>query len=695
MTTRYYRFRLLYAIMLTFIFGVYSTGFSQYNTKEGTRQVHLDFHTSEMMENVGHEFSKTQFQQALKLGKVNSINVFAKGHHGWCYYDTKIGERHPNLKFDLLQSQIDACHEAGVRVQAYFTVGWSAKDAREHPEWIIKSKEGEAFNFGGKITPEIAKGEAPLPFYTWDALSPEGEYLDLILAHVRELVDNYDLDGYFFDIIPIQYYNYNQLSVEDMIANGVDTDNEVEVEKYHIQKMEKFLSETRKIILSKNPDASIFYNWTTHFSIEQSLDYGLEKYNTKFDLEDLPTTWDGYDLFPLRMKYYANLGKECVAMSGKFHTAWGEFGGFKHKDAILYEAASMVAFGANVNFGDQLHPAGMMDMGTYENIGYAYDYIEKIEDYGIGAKHEAAVAVWFANSKESDEGVVKILLENQVNFVVANTSQDWSKIKVLIIPDAANLIPADIERIQVFIDNGGKLLVLGRGALNGSKDAFVFDLGVEYLGDSYFDVDYTIVDKQVSQDLISSPFLNYEPSIRVKPLQGTEVLASIREPYFNRRINAYSSHQNTPYKLYNADYPAITKKGNIIFIAGALGKSYFKMGARVHRQLFINCLNLLNNNPMLKVDLPSSGRANLLHQIEKNRYVVHLTYGTPHQRGRAQVIEDLVPLYNTPVSVDFDKTIKRAYTVPSMNTVELKEKNGRWEFILPKFAIHSAIVFEY
>ena len=64
-------------------------------------------------------------------------------------------------------------------------------------------------------------------------------------------------------------------------------------------------------------------------------------------------------------------------MSGKFHKAWGEFGGFKHRDAILYEAASMVAFGANVNFGDQLHPSGTMEMSTYENIGYAYEYVEK------------------------------------------------------------------------------------------------------------------------------------------------------------------------------------------------------------------------------------------------------------------------------------------------------------------------------
>ena len=39
------------------------------------RQVHLDFHTSEFVP-VGNNFSKDQFQNALKAGHVNSITVF-------------------------------------------------------------------------------------------------------------------------------------------------------------------------------------------------------------------------------------------------------------------------------------------------------------------------------------------------------------------------------------------------------------------------------------------------------------------------------------------------------------------------------------------------------------------------------------------------------------------------------------------
>ena len=116
-------------------FLVTSYGYSQSDIvvltkKEGTRQVHLDFHTSELIEDIGKSFSKKQFQKALQIGNVNSINIFAKCHHGWTYYPSKIGERHPHLDFDLLGQQIEVCHEIGVTAQAYVTVGWSAKDAR-------------------------------------------------------------------------------------------------------------------------------------------------------------------------------------------------------------------------------------------------------------------------------------------------------------------------------------------------------------------------------------------------------------------------------------------------------------------------------------------------------------------------------------------------------------------------------------
>ena len=77
------------------------------------RQIHLDFHTSPYIKGIGENFDSREFIKTLKDAHVNSINLFAKCHHGMYYYPTKIGTMHPNLTFDLFGEQIKACKPSG------------------------------------------------------------------------------------------------------------------------------------------------------------------------------------------------------------------------------------------------------------------------------------------------------------------------------------------------------------------------------------------------------------------------------------------------------------------------------------------------------------------------------------------------------------------------------------------------------
>lgn len=657
---------------------------------EGSRQIHLDFHTSEDIEGIGAHFDKKQFQEALIKGNVNSINIFAKGHHSWSYYPTEIGHTHPHLDFDLMGAQIEACKEIGVSVRLYFTVGWSANDAISHPEWAVLRKDGSnSFRDMLKVTgPDETFGG-------WEYLAPEGPYAELILRQTEEILQNYDVDGIWYDIHQPEWLNYNEYSMADMEALGIDPENLEAVLLRNNQKYHEFFQRTHDLIIKYKPDATVYYNGTTRTYNDDNISlfkYDFQKYNTKHDLEDLPTAWGGYDIFPWRSKYFANTGKEIVAMSGKFHKAWGEFGGFKHKEAILYEAASMIAFGANANFGDQLHPSGIMDIPTYENIGYAFDYVEKIEAYGIGGKNISRIGLYTSESKAAIEGTVQMLIEEQLNFNVVNTLDDWSDIEVLILT-SGGVLDMDMDRIHSFINRGGKVLAMGEGIIKDGKP--IIDIGATYLGKASFDVDYTLVNEQLSSEIVPSPFLNYSPAIRLHPEEETEVLASIREPYFSRTLEHYCSHMNTPYQLEDAEHPAVIRKGNIIFLAHDLDRQYFHEGARIHRQLFVNALSLLLEKPMLEVEMPSMGRVNLLKQEHKKRYVAHLLYASPIQRGSVRVIEDLIPLYNIPLTIDVEEKVKKAYMIPSGKKLKLKREDGRVSVLVPEFTCHTGIVFEY
>ncbi|MBO7177324.1 MAG: beta-galactosidase, partial [Clostridia bacterium] len=105
------------------------------------RQVHLDFHTSEHIPDIGKQFDKRQFQEALKTSHVDSITVFSKCHHGWSYHPTKANRMHPNLSFDLLAAQIEAAHEIDVRTPVYISAGFDEKYAHEHPDHLMRRRD--------------------------------------------------------------------------------------------------------------------------------------------------------------------------------------------------------------------------------------------------------------------------------------------------------------------------------------------------------------------------------------------------------------------------------------------------------------------------------------------------------------------------------------------------------------------------
>ena len=660
-----------------------------------TRQVHLDFHTSEQIPNIGAQFDKKQFQSALLEGNINQINIFSKGHHGYSYYPTKVGTMHPHLDFDLLGAQLEACHEIGVKAPFYFTVGWSVLDAEQHPEWVMRDAAGKMLSIN--IDPE-AKPDDRRGHYSWKCLDPTpgGAYHSYILKNVEEICQRYkDLDGFWFDIYHIKPSSFSAHSKFRMEAEGIDIKNIKAVEKSYALALKAHMNELRKLVYSYHPEATVFFNQATHLTKKAIFEQALYEENTHAELEDLPTTWGGYDKLPLEAKFHLGKNTPVVAMSGKFHKAWGEFGGFKHADAIKFEAATMISFGASCNFGDQLHPEGKMDMETYKNIGEAYSYVEKIEDYGPGGKPYSNLGMWLSLIPSSDYGIVKMLLQLHRDFVVADLN-NLKDLDLVVLPSQKTLNTEEAQALQEWNEKGGKLIIFEKGGMLKGTEKFALDVGTRFVAHSPFDFDFTVINEVLNDEVVSTPFVNYESGIRTKVTSG-KPLAMIREPYFNRTYASYSSHRETPYKTTNSDYPAIVYHKNTIFFAHQIDQLYYNHGMRIHRQLFENAINYLNYQPVVQVNhLPSAGKVSLLHQKKQNRFVVHLLYSPPLLRANnVEVIEDFVEISKVDLEFRLDRPIQKVYQIPSGEELEFEVKEGLLKLKVPAFTMHTAIVLEY
>lgn len=653
-----------------------------------SRQVHLDFHTSGDIPAVGSKFDKTAFQDALKAGHVNSITIFAKCHHGYCYFPTKVGTQHPTMdpQQDLVQQMMDAAHEIGVYAPVYLTLGWSVLDAQEHPEWIARKKDG---SFYGHHYDVNADQDAVKPESSWLHLCSAGGYRAYLYELTEEVCKRYqDLDGLFFDIVYLYDECYCDSCRRGMAQLGLNPEEAQDARAYYEMQKRVTVEGLTAILNRYHPNASIFFN-SGGAELHKPQWHDI---NTHFELEDLPTTWGGYDKMPIRAKYFMRSGKDYLGMTGKFHRSWGEFGGYKTPGALKYECASLLSNGARISIGDQMHPLGYLDMETYKNIGEAYSYVEKIEAYCFDVKETSELGVMINRNQEINEAVSTLLLDCHVDFDVIHSEKDLENFKTVLLPDGYTLTDSYAKAIDAFLARGGRLLMLGGSGLNEEKTAFAFHCPFTYDGKSEYDKDFFEVTEAISRDMVTAPILCYESAYRVSG-EG-KILSYIREPYFSRTYRHYCSHYNTPYVSERASYCGAIQNGNLIYIAHPLATMYKEYGSVYHRTYFKNILELLFKNKV-QAELPVQGRLHLTRQEEKKRYILHLLYASPVQRGGVSVIEDLPELDQIPVTVEVDHPIRQAYLVPQNEPLAFRQSGNQASFTVPKLSCHQIVALEY
>jgi hypothetical protein len=489
-----------------------------------------------------------------------------------------------------------------------------------------------------------------------------------------------------------------------MLAEGLDPENNADLTRYSLEVGRRFMRRASGLIRERRPEATIFYNARTRIEAEPA--YGMKAElpsMTHVEIESLPSGFWGYNHFPLFVRYFNNLHGEILGMTGRFHRIWGDFGGVKAQAALDYECFSMLASGAKCSIGDQLHPRGVLERDVYARIGNTYASVEAKEPWCAGATPLAELGVLLTTSptasgeihkvSDADEGAMRMLLELQYQFQFVDREADLSRYAVVILPDTVALDDELADKVGAYLGDGGKLLLTGRAGLTPAGDAFALaEVGVDYLGQGEYDPDYIACGPAIAEGIPNLPIVQYGRGNRVRPRDGTDVLARTVIPFFQRSWRHFCSHYQTPYDR-DSGLPAVTRKGDVMYIQSPLFAAYRNYAYPIHRDIVGNCLALLLPDRLVKAGLPSGGQVSLLDQGA--RKIAHLLYYVWQRRApELDIIEDVVPLHDVELAVRTDQPPAKVYLAPEQQELEFAFDGGTAHCTVPVVRGHQMVVFE-
>lgn len=668
------------------------------------RQIHLDFHTSESISNIGGEFNADAWADQLAAAHVDSITCFARCHHGWIYYDTALNpeRRHPHLTRNLLVEQIEAAHARDIRVPIYTTVLWDHYTAQRHPEWIQIDHQGQI------------RGTAPYDAGFYRLMCLNSPYTEFLKEHVSEIFATMPaVDGFFFDIVqPQECSCYNCKA--DMVAQGMDPTNANHRRAFGLQVMADFVREMSAHVRSYSADATIFYNGG-HVGPRNR---PIQDAYSHWELESLPSGGWGYMHFPLAMRYARTLGKDNLGMTGKFHTSWGDFHSYKNLAALQFECFQMLALGAKCSIGDQLNPTGSLDHATYDLVGAVYKEVAEKEPWCRGTTPLVEIGVFTPEEYSAQRltpqtiGAIRILQEAGHQFDILDSQSDLSPYKVLILPDS---IPTDAQlaaKLNRFLADGGGLIASFESGMDADKQAFTLDaLGVTMLDEGartaqgdlvrgrHFVrgdyVDYLRPSPVLRGGLVNTDYAMYMRGMRVSATGAAETLADTVTSYFDRTWAHFCSHRQTPSSGQPIG-PAVVRNGNAIYFAHPIFSQYHQNAPRWCKQLLLNALALLLPNPLVTHQGPSTLLISLNAQAAEKRWIAHLLHYIPERRGEDfDVIEDVIPLHDLSVSLAVPHAVKGVRSVPAGASLDFATVDGRLTITLPRLDGHQMVEIQF
>lgn len=376
---------------------------------------------------------------------------------GYSLWESKVTPKYHHIgELDLIGELTRLCHENDL----YFAPWWLATATggtnrllHEHPSWQQlgppnDDEPGEKYNYVCYNSP----------------------YRELVYEEVREILTNYEVDGIYFDQLPISCYcpwcqskferRYNQpmpAVADEFLVYDDPAGLPPLLKEFRDDSILSFCAGVRQIVDEVRPEACYAQNWVRNY--QSHLAVGLADVI-------LPEYYQEYDLVPLGLRH--RLTKTYFDHG----PVWGNVRHGVRHDARHHPVRSTKLLLADC-IANQAVPV-MLDLTAMdfdatgvEALAETFDHMRVMQEQQVDAEpvryaallHSLPSHMQFGDRfEDAFEGLYRLLFEFHIPFEVVNEAGvqrgELADYKVLILPDAAALADETVAAIQAAVDNG-------------------------------------------------------------------------------------------------------------------------------------------------------------------------------------------------------------------------------------------------
>lgn len=531
-------------------------------------RVLIDNHITDTHPSFMISFNPETYVQKIKDAGFSVATVSACCHNGNCYYPTKIGHMHQNLKGrNIFGETVSLLRKNNIVPLGYYTVVFHNDSAKTNSDWRQQD--------------HLARDSADR--YWFSCLNHPG-YRKFVHEQLKEIIA-YDISGLFIDMTCWPWVCCcGKCRGRFLYETGFDIPSVIDwndnkwiiFQRAREKWVQEFASEITSQIKSLRAELTVCHQFAGILGGWKS---GL---NSDFTKSSEYATGDFYG-----GKLQQSLGTKILSAFSEnipfeFQTSrtisLHDHTTSKSEDELCCWTATTLANGGACTFIDSVNPNGTLSDEAFKLFGRVNKFAKQFSD--AIAKHRPVVTgnvgLYFSSRALIDHGdngtdlrktdimktipsgevrplkeivgVADLLSKNHIPYrVVTENTKDFADLKMIIVNSVQFMTSDEVEKLRNFVFRGGTLIATGMTSIadqNGQttgdfllKDVF----GVSYVGRQSSKRNYLVLDHSPNYILCDYP------SPLVKEISAS-LLGRVAEPFFETgdRQDYASIHSDPP-----------------------------------------------------------------------------------------------------------------------------------------------------